>query len=122
MPVVQLSPCCSQQRRENVTPGRHCRVPQHSTSLVQLAARSPHIVVGLQSDEYQRHVAHEPLDGPVDVPVRHVLSVAQKPQALMAVHPLHVVALAQGSVMVVVVHVPLEHVRPEQQSADVVQL
>jgi hypothetical protein len=61
-----------------------------------------------------------PVDGPKNVPDRHVSSASQKPQPLVPRHVEHVVSDAQGSAMVV--QTPDMHASPEQQSALVVHV
>lgn len=79
-------------------------------------------MTGAQSDVVQRHVVHEPVVGPVEVPLRQLLVSTQKPQPARPVHASHVVDDAHGSVVVRDVHTPASHESPAQQSAVVVQL
>jgi hypothetical protein len=71
--------------------------------------------------EYQAQSAHVPVEGPVPVPVWHLLVDLHQPQSDWPVQASQVADDAQGSAAVVA-HAPLWQVRPEQQSAVVVQL
>jgi hypothetical protein len=69
------------------------------------AVQSPHIVElahgsgGMQLDRVQFQSAHDPDDGPLEVPVMHVLLVSQKPHVDRPVHSSHVADELHASVV-----------------------
>jgi hypothetical protein len=71
--------------------------------------------------EYQTQSLQEPVEGPAAAPVWHLFVPLHQPQSARPVQASQAVDEEQGSV-VVVAQAPLSQVRPEQQSAVVLQL
>ena len=75
-PAPHVAPDSAQQRAENVTPARHESAPQQSSDDAHAPPTSAH-AGALHSLESQRHAAHAPVMGPLEVPPAHVAVVSQ---------------------------------------------